>query len=100
MSSCNIGITTVPYVYSGELFSLNVKGIAAMCGWLLVAVTTFGAKMIMQFLIDEVDICTPFWFFAIFCIMGPLIIWFIAPETKGKNLEEILMLLNSKKEST
>lgn len=91
----NMGLSTIPYIYSGELFSVKVKGIAVMISSILVGLSLFLAKFMTPFLEKLVGIYSVLWLFSSVCFIGPLCIFFIAPETKGKNLEEVLSILRS-----
>lgn len=94
---CNSGITTIPTVYSGELFSVKVKHIAVMIFSNSVAVFMFTSKISLPFLNNLFGIYTTFWIYSAVCLIGPLIVVCIVPETKGKNLEEVLISLGRKK---
>ncbi|XP_033212353.1 facilitated trehalose transporter Tret1-like [Belonocnema kinseyi] len=93
---CNMGIGSLPYIYAGELFSVNTKGTALIGGGLVVSLGGFLAKILLPIINNEAGIYTGFWGFSVFCITGPIIIWFTMPETKGKNLEQVLVLLKTK----
>ena len=95
---CNCGISTIPTVLVGEIFSVKVKTTAVLIASVIVALFLFTTKMMTPFLNDSVGIYTTFWIFSGFCLCGPLIIVYITPETKGKNLEEVLILMRGEKE--
>ncbi|XP_043483092.1 facilitated trehalose transporter Tret1-like [Leptopilina heterotoma] len=90
----NMGVSTMPYIYSGELFSVKVKGLACMLSSLCHSVFGFICKFLLPVVVDSFGLYSAFWFFAIVCIVGPIIVFNISPETKGKHLEEVLELLN------
>ncbi|XP_051165849.1 facilitated trehalose transporter Tret1-like [Leptopilina boulardi] len=94
--TCNIGITTIPFVYSGELFSIKVKGVAIMFCAIIGSVGSFLTKMMIPFVNDFAGIYTTFWIFASACVIGPILLVVITPETKGKTLEEVLELMREK----
>lgn len=91
----NIGLSTLPYIYSGELFSVKVKGLAIMISSIFLGLCIFMSKFMTPFLGKAAGIYSVFWLFSSVCFIGPFIIIFIVPETKGKNLEEILEILRS-----
>lgn len=93
---CTTGLATVPYIYSGELFSVKVKGVAVMLSAIFIAFCLFASKIMLSFLGVVIGFYTIFWLFAAVCFIGPIWIFFYAPETKGKNLEEVLEILHSK----
>jgi hypothetical protein len=72
-----------------EIFPLRVRGagvsIAMAVNWaatLLVSVTFLS-------LINLVGKALTFWLYAILACAGVVFCWFLVPETKGKNLEQI-----------
>lgn len=97
MFVCDFGIGMMQFVYGAELLSVKVKGVALMCTLCVVNILIFMAKQLLKNLSGTGFIYIAFWFFTIACIIGPLIVWFTMPETKGKNLEEVLILMRAKK---
>lgn len=95
--TCNVGLSTMPFIYSGELLSVKVKGAAIFLTSFVGTLFSFSIKMLLPFLNMTVGIYTCFFVFAGACIIGPIILVSIVPETKGKNLEEVLDLLSDKK---
>ncbi|XP_043477822.1 facilitated trehalose transporter Tret1-like isoform X2 [Leptopilina heterotoma] len=91
--TCNIGLTTIPFVYSGELFSIKVKGVAIMICAIIGAIGSFTTKMMIPFVNDLAGIYTTFWIFAGACVVGPILLVCTTPETKDKTLEEVLELM-------
>ncbi|XP_043477823.1 facilitated trehalose transporter Tret1-2 homolog [Leptopilina heterotoma] len=90
---CNAGIYTLPNVFIGELLSVKVKGAAIMIASIVMAISFFITKMMIPLLNNSLGIYTTFWIFSFVCLIGPIIIVLITPETKGKNLEEVLELM-------
>lgn len=90
---CNAGINTVTNVLMGELFSVKVKGAAIMIASITMALFLFATKMMIPLLNKSSGIYTTFWIFSAACLIGPIVVISITPETKGKNLEEVLELL-------
>ncbi|KAK0181950.1 hypothetical protein PV327_000127 [Microctonus hyperodae] len=91
------GIGTLPYVLLGELFPTNVKGAAVASGILVGSVFATLVGLGFQAMNSVLGIHWTFWIFSICCIIGTLFVYFITPETKGKTLEEIQIVLNSSK---
>lgn len=87
---CNMGLTTIPYLYMGELFSIRVKGVATMVSLIIECLFAFVARMILPLVNEWLGIFVSFWIYAITCLLGTIIVFVIAPETRGKNLEEVL----------
>ena len=92
----SMGIATIPYVLLGELFPMNVKGLAVAFGMILGSVFAFIVGLGFQALNSFGGIHTTFWIFATCCLLGTLVVYWITPETKGKSLEEIQAILNPK----
>ncbi|XP_017782689.1 PREDICTED: facilitated trehalose transporter Tret1-like [Nicrophorus vespilloides] len=95
----SFGLVEVPFLLMGELFPINIKG---------VAVTTCGCYGdILAFTISKIfsPICvawgyyTAFWIFTFGCIAGCVFIYTVVPETKGKTFEEIQRKLKKNSES-
>ncbi|XP_043481728.1 facilitated trehalose transporter Tret1-like [Leptopilina heterotoma] len=87
---CNMGLTTIPYLYMGELFSIRVKGVATMVSLIIECLFTFVARMILPLVNEWLGMFVSFWIYASTCLLGTIIVFVIAPETRGKNLEEVL----------
>lgn len=85
----NIGLAHVPAVFVGEVFSIKVKVLAA--SFALTAEAFVGFLIIVNFIpmTETIGIYGTFWFFAVMCLIGPIISNLIVPETKGKYLEDI-----------
>lgn len=90
-----LGLGPVPWVMLGEVYSNDMKPIASPItgafNWSLafLITNTFGM------LSDEIGIGETFWMFAVAISFGVLFVIFIVPETKGKSLQEIqLVMLN------
>lgn len=85
----NVGLAHVPAVFVGEVFSIKVKVLAA--AFSLIAEAFVGFIVILGFIpmTETIGIYGTFWFFAVMCVVGPIISNFIVPETKGKYLEDI-----------
>ena len=92
--TCAMGIATIPYVLLGELFPMKVKGLAVAFGMILGSLFAFLVGLGFQTLNMFGGIHTTFWTFAVSCLLGTLIVYWITPETKGKSLEEIQAILN------
>lgn len=95
--SCNIGINPISFVYVGEIFSIHLKEYAAMTGGISFSIGVLTSNYLLHTLNAKGNIYMAFWIFSVFCILEALIVWFVMPETKGKNLEEILFLMGYRK---
>ena len=95
--SCNMGLTIIPMVFLSELFPLNVKGEAVALANFVATLLAFTSKLAFQALVNVGGIYMPFFIFSCCCIGGSFIVFWIAPETKDKSLEEIQDILKIKK---
>ena len=93
----SVGLAHVPAIFVGEVFSIKVKVLASAIA--LSGEAFVGFIVILGFtpMNEIIGIYGTFWFFAFMCIVGPVISNIIVPETKGKYLEDIQAILNSKK---
>lgn len=92
----NIGMGCVPIIILGELFPPNVKAFAlCLCDIFFDIVVTFMSKF-FQFMKDDFGMHVPFFAFTVFCGIGLVFVVLCVPETKGKTLEEIQILLKGK----
>ncbi|XP_051165494.1 facilitated trehalose transporter Tret1-like [Leptopilina boulardi] len=87
----------ITYVITGEMFALNIKEIAVTCVTITNDLLAFFVKVIFHWMNNNTGIYTTFWMYALFSIIGSSLFFIIAPETKGKTLEEIQDILHSRK---
>lgn len=90
----SLGFGPIPWIMLGELFSPKMKGlassIAAAFNWILAfAVTKLFANMLNIF-----GSGFTFALFAGVCVLGTIFVFFLVPETKGKDMEEIQCMLS------
>lgn len=85
----NIGLAHVPAVFVGEVFSIKIKVLAG--SFALIAEAFVGFVVILGFIpmTKTIGIYGTLWFFAVMCLVGPIVSVMIVPETKGKYLEDI-----------
>lgn len=92
----NLGISNATYCLIGEMFGISVKVTTIVC----VSITTDGisflVKLIFHWMNMVLGIYTTFLIYAICCISGSFLVFWIAPETKDRTLEEIQNILHSK----
>ncbi|XP_033221839.1 facilitated trehalose transporter Tret1-like isoform X2 [Belonocnema kinseyi] len=92
-----MGFAILPMVFLSELFPLRVKGAAIGFANALHAVFGFTLKLTYQYLKSAGGIYIPFLTFSACCICGACSVFWVAPETKCKSLEEIQDMLKTKK---
>lgn len=93
----NLGINSLTYVITGEMFALNVKETAMTCVTITNDLLAFFVKVIFQWMNNVTGIYTTFWMYAFFSLVGSCLFFIVAPETKGKTLEEIQDILHSRR---
>lgn len=95
MIAFSLGIGPIPWLILGEIFSNELKPFAApICGfinWFIGFLITFTYGSLSA----TIGIGQTFWMFALMNCFGIFFIVFFVPETKGKTLPEILLMLKS-----
>lgn len=88
-----IGFNSLIYLIPAELFPLNVKSVAMT--WLNIfgGFSNFGIIKAYQFARDWLGLFGVFTIFSTAGLAGGVFSFFIVPETKGKSLREILVLM-------
>lgn len=88
-----IGFQSILIVIPGELFPLNVKAVAMTSLSIFGGLLSFAVARGYQLLKDLLGLCGVFWIFAAVAFGGALFSLIFVPETKGKSLREIQVLL-------
>lgn len=96
----SLGFGPIPWMMMGELFANDIKSVAGSAAgtfnWLLAFLVTSTFKS----LVDTFGDGPTFWIFSAFCIVGIVFTLIFVPETKGKSLEEIQLMLGGEKSLT
>lgn len=92
--SYNLGLGTVPYALTGELFPQNIKASAAT-----VCVTTnllfsFATTNVFPYLVDLMGMGGSFILFGCCCVLGFIFTFVFIPETKGFSFGDIQKILD------
>lgn len=89
----SLGFGPIPWMMLGELFSPRLKGaassISAAFNWLL----AFTVTKTFQSLVFIFGSGTTFASLAVVCTLGTIFVALLVPETKGKDMDEILRIL-------
>ncbi|XP_028137923.2 facilitated trehalose transporter Tret1-like [Diabrotica virgifera virgifera] len=95
--SFKLGLGMVPIVLTAELFPANMKafGMAIADGFYVGA--SLLSLQVYQRLTQYFGLEYPFYVFSCFCVIAALSTFIFIPETKGKTLEEIQMILKGNK---
>ncbi|XP_033217070.1 facilitated trehalose transporter Tret1-like [Belonocnema kinseyi] len=91
----NTGIGSMGLVYSGELFSPDVKGIGITLTNISFELAAFFVKLQFRAVVSNYGIASAFFSFAISCAVGTVTVFYLAPETKNKSLKEIQKIMVS-----
>lgn len=91
-----LGVSSIPHILLGEVFSMEAKRAALFCINLFMPVSLFALKLMFPIVNDSVGIYVSFFIFSSSCFIGSITFFCIAPETRGKSLNEIRTILKSK----
>ena len=89
------GTINVSLAYQGELFSEDVKSLGITVSKVMLMLLSYLAAILFQLLIESFDRFVIFWIFGSICGFLSFVIFYFAPESKGKSLEEIQVMLKS-----
>lgn len=91
----SIGFGPIPWMMAGELCLIDIKAFvgstAGTLNWLL----SFTVTSTFNSLNNAIGQGQVFWMFAGIMVLGFLFIFFIVPETKGKSVDEIQLMLGA-----
>lgn len=96
ISAYTIGLATVPFAITSEMFPTNVKALATCIIQTFTAIITFTVTKLYQVIADNVGTHVVFWVFTLFSLSGILFISILLPETKGQSFDTIQKRLNFK----
>lgn len=94
----SLGISSIPFVLFGELFTLDSKRIIAPTALTLNFAFSYFVALIFTLLANWIRVEFIFYLFAFICMLGLIFVQFFVPETKGKSLLEIQLDLREQKE--
>lgn len=93
-----IGFGIVPGVLPGEMFPTRVKSVAVTLSEGVHVVFSTASVYAYQILAANYGVHVPIYLFAVVAMMAALFSFYFVPETKGKSLEEIQMMLKGSRE--
>merc|ERR1712146_132594 len=89
-----LGAGAVPWVLVPELFAEDLRGVASSlaiaCNWLGAFVTTLTFRSLEA---TSLGVQGVFWAYAFFSCVGVVFVYLCVPETSGRSLEEIQLML-------
>ncbi|KAL1517431.1 hypothetical protein ABEB36_001196 [Hypothenemus hampei] len=92
-----LGLGLVPIVVTAEIFSSKVKALGMTIADLFYVIPAIVSIKIYTALVDNYGIHVPFYLFSASSFVAVTLIYFLVPETKGKTLEEIQLMLKGQK---
>lgn len=87
--SYTIGLATVPFAITSEIFPTNIKSKATCVIQIFAALMTFAVTKLYQVVADNLDTYVAFWGFGVLSIAGVIFILVLLPETKGQSFAAI-----------
>lgn len=93
----NLGFASVTWAILGELFPPNVKAVASAFGCSMSMLMAFVTATFFPYLNGSIGMAWSFWLFGGCCAVGFVFVYFVVPETKGKSLQEIQVMLSEGK---
>lgn len=91
-----IGFGPIPWLMMSELYSKDINSIASPATGFVVPCLTFLVSSSFTMLSRGIGIGQTFWIYAGFSFLGIFYVLFMVPETKGKSLPEIQIMLANK----
>lgn len=87
--SYTIGLATVPFAITSEIFPTNIKSKATCVIQIFVALMTFAVTKLYQVVADNLGTYVAFWGFGVLSVAGVIFILVMLPETKGQSFAAI-----------
>lgn len=87
--SYTIGLATVPFAITSEIFPTNIKSKATCVIQIFVALMTFAVTKLYQVIADNLGNFVAFWCFGLLSVGGVIFILILLPETKGQSFAAI-----------
>ncbi|XP_066250422.1 facilitated trehalose transporter Tret1-like [Euwallacea similis] len=88
-----LGLGIVPIVVTAEIFSAKVKALGMTIADLFYVFPAIASISIYTTFVDNYGIHVPFYVFSVSSFVAVGLIYWLVPETKGKTLEEIQLML-------
>lgn len=92
-----IGLGIIPIILTGELFPTSVKALGMTIADAMYVIFAIISVYLYQWLADAIGLYVPLFIFAFSSIFTAIFSALYVPETKGKTLEEIQMILKGVK---
>ena len=89
----SLGFGPVPWILIGEIFAPDIKGFAGSAAGTFTWALAFAVTKSFDSIQVAIGIGPTFFLLAGFSVLGTVFIYFVIPETKGKSLAEIQIML-------
>lgn len=89
----SLGFGPIPWLMVGELFAADIKGVAGSAAGSFSWIFAFAVTKSFASIQAAIGTGPTFFILAGFSAVGTVFVWFVVPETKGKTLAEIQMML-------
>ena len=89
VASFAISLGPVMWVLFSELFPNRVRGLAISLAGLVNSAVSFGVQLVFPWELENLGNSATFLIYAVFAIIGLVIVIRLVPETKGRSLEEL-----------
>ncbi|MFT6868057.1 MAG: SP family arabinose:H+ symporter-like MFS transporter, partial [Cyclobacteriaceae bacterium] len=93
VASFAISLGPVMWVLFSELFPMRIKGIAISFAGFVNSAISFIVQLVFPWELATLGSATTFLIYGLFAGFGLLFVGVIVPETKGKSLEELEIIL-------
>ncbi|CAH0599192.1 unnamed protein product [Chrysodeixis includens] len=89
MFSLTVGISSIPFAVSGEIFPLEYRGLGSGISILGLSLNFFVALKCFPVLTGAIGLSNTYYLYAGVVTLCMAVVWVMMPETKGKTLQEI-----------
>ncbi|XP_023945772.2 facilitated trehalose transporter Tret1-like [Bicyclus anynana] len=89
MSSLTVGISSIPFAISGEIFPLEYRGLGGGISVLALSLNFFIAVKSFPILTHSIGLPSTYLLYAGIVVVCLVVIYFMMPETKDRTLQEI-----------
>nr|CAH7722429.1 unnamed protein product [Callosobruchus chinensis] len=90
----SFGLGPVPFAYLSELFPQQAKNIGVPVCMAIATVTNTAIALTFPYFMEYLGMQWCFWIFALNCLCAAIFTKYQVPETKGRTLEEIQLMLD------
>ncbi|XP_004926978.1 facilitated trehalose transporter Tret1-like [Bombyx mandarina] len=89
MFSLTVGVSSIPFALSGELFPLDYRGLGGGVSYLALSLNFFIAVKCFPVLSSAIGLSFTYFLYAGIVTICMVVVWIMLPETKDKTLQEI-----------